>query len=538
MKNTFKQDRIIDLELLNSNTTLRTEPSLYNNFDDSVKLLSFDDNNENGENIILHENNLKQILDSVPKQIPVSIISIIGAFRTGKSFILNILLKFLENNAGKYMNEINSNQIFETIHTIPGNRNCFNNGFVWCNGIESQTMGIWIWNKPIIYNHPINGKIAIILLDTQGLFDLNTNQKKTITLFGMSALISSHVIYNVDKRIQEDNLQHLALFSAYGQLVNKGTSSGKCLQTLQFLVRDWQNFDEMGSNNELGEFKTFSERYLDQIFSERNSKDLNNTRNQIKNCFDKIVCSFLPHPGLKAISSGFTGTIKDLNNNFLKNIKKYLNETFIDNRLETKKIGGIDIKANEIFKLVKNYLEIFQNEKGFPKAITILESTIMIQHNIAIEKSQELFWLNMDSINSEGSYYIIPSRFNNLIHKNKKASLDLFAKNCTLGDDNVIHNSREILIKKIEYEVEKYKKINEGRRPFKFCGPYIIPLFSIVFSLIFSKIFATCSSTITLCNELYFLFYVSYYLSLSVIIIFILIRYYAPKTRRKYASFF
>ena len=33
-------------------------------------------------------------------------------------------------------------------------------------------------------------------------------------------LLSSYQIYNVDKRIQEDNLQHLALFSEFARMAN------------------------------------------------------------------------------------------------------------------------------------------------------------------------------------------------------------------------------------------------------------------------------------------------------------------------------
>jgi atlastin len=508
---------MLELQSLVKNTTFEDNDSLNKNtITDSVQFISFDEDDE--FNIIFHENNFETIIKQVPKNIPISIISIIGAFRTGKSFILNILLKYLEysvNSGLKY-----TENFFNNLDEIPGNKNCINNGFVWCNGIDSQTMGIWMWNKPIIYNHPIDGKIAIILMDTQGLFDLNTNQRKTITLFGLSSLISSHIIYNVDKRIQEDNLQHLALFSAYGQLVNKNfRDSGKCLQTLQFLVRDWQNFD----NNCME-----PEEYINKILSDRNSSDLNNTRNQIKNCFNKIKCSFLPHPGLKATKNNFNGSIYDIDKNFIKHVKKYIEDTLINNSLEVKKIGGVEVKKKEIIKLVKNYLDIFRNEKGFPKAVTILESTIMIQHNIAIEKSLELFVLNMEVINTNGNKYLHPFKFSKLIEKNKKISLTIFNKNCTLGDNNVILNSKDILIIKLQNEENKYKKLNEERRPLKFLGPYLIPIISIIFSYIFSKIFYTCSATVTICSELYILFLVSYYLSISVVIIFFLAKYYLP----------
>ena len=55
-------------------------------------------------------------------------------------------------------------------------------------------------------------------MDTQGMFDNESTMTLTAQIFGLSTLVSSFQIYNVDKRIQEDNLQHLALFSEYGRM--------------------------------------------------------------------------------------------------------------------------------------------------------------------------------------------------------------------------------------------------------------------------------------------------------------------------------
>jgi atlastin len=110
------------------------------------------------------------------------------------------------------------------------------NGFAWAGGQNRQTTGIWMWSEPFIrkvssYPEPI----AILLMDTQGMFDNETTMALTARIFGLSTLISSYQvlfmiynfcsnfrkhlqIYNVDKRIQEDNLQHLALFSEYGRM--------------------------------------------------------------------------------------------------------------------------------------------------------------------------------------------------------------------------------------------------------------------------------------------------------------------------------
>ena len=56
-------------------------------------------------------------------------------------------------------------------------------------------------------------KLAVLVVDTQGLFDNESSMLLTSCVFGLSTLMSSHQIYNVKERISEDHLQTLALFS-------------------------------------------------------------------------------------------------------------------------------------------------------------------------------------------------------------------------------------------------------------------------------------------------------------------------------------
>lgn len=110
-----------------------------------------------------------------------------------------------------------------------------------------------MWSKPFIRQLPgSTEEVAVFLIDTQvtalhparraapgrkasraavsrvpcgrshasqGMFDSSTSQMLTACIFGLSTLISSYQIYNVGERVQEDNLQHLALFSEYGRCV-------------------------------------------------------------------------------------------------------------------------------------------------------------------------------------------------------------------------------------------------------------------------------------------------------------------------------
>ena len=54
-------------------------------------------------------------------------------------------------------------------------------------------------------------------MDTQGAFDSESTAKECVTIFALSLMISSVPIYNLTHNIQENDLQHLHLFTEYGK---------------------------------------------------------------------------------------------------------------------------------------------------------------------------------------------------------------------------------------------------------------------------------------------------------------------------------
>lgn len=200
---------------------------------------------------------MQGILAKLPSpDLKVSIISIVGAFRTGKSFMLNIFLRYLRHvakhqddlevlkdqsenwlfNEGDELSEGNLNNTWstpmkpsnDTSEVINNIQNSKTASFAWRGGYERQTTGIWMWSEPfILKNFETNEQYAVLLMDTQGMFDNQTTMTLTAQIFGLSTLVSSFQIYNVEKRIGEDNLQHLALFSEYGRMALASPSSEK-----------------------------------------------------------------------------------------------------------------------------------------------------------------------------------------------------------------------------------------------------------------------------------------------------------------------
>jgi atlastin len=161
---------------------------------------------------------------------------------------------------------------FEQVETIK------QDGFHWKAGSERDTTGIWMWSQPFFRKNANGEQMAVLLVDSQGMFDNETTMKLTSSIFGLSTLLSSYQIYNVDKRIQEDNLQQLALFSEYARTADSGskttegvekTAADKPFQNMEFLVRDWQHFEDESDYEQME--KEMAE-YLEKVISEREAK--------------------------------------------------------------------------------------------------------------------------------------------------------------------------------------------------------------------------------------------------------------------------
>ncbi|PNI41408.1 ATL2 isoform 11, partial [Pan troglodytes] len=124
-------------------------------------------------------------------------------------------------------------------------------------------------------------------------------------------------VYNLSQNIQEDDLQHLQLFTEYGRLAMEEIYQ-KPFQTLMFLIRDWSYPYEHSYGLEGG--KQFLEKRL-QV-KQNQHEELQNVRKHIHNCFSNLGCFLLPHPGLKvATNPSFDGRLKDIDEDFKRELR-------------------------------------------------------------------------------------------------------------------------------------------------------------------------------------------------------------------------
>ncbi|KAL7462815.1 hypothetical protein ACHAXS_007828 [Conticribra weissflogii] len=380
-----------------------------------------------------HEEELNAILAKIPPGWKVSVVSVVGAFRTGKSFLLSWFLRYLERHCVKKGgssvscadDDADNKEWYERVQTL----NQHEGSFDWRGGTARNTTGMWMWSDPYFLPRSSGEDVAVLLVDTQGMFDHETTVGLTAAIFGLSTLLSSYQIYNVDKRIQEDNLQQLALFSEYGRMAfeaeEKATAAGvieaeeaaenttketsasgskkvavgkEPFQRIEFLVRDWQNFDTEDETDIASMEKEMSE-YLEHVLAERAASDLKETREQIHSCFKEVSCFMMTHPGFAVIKNKYEGDVSKIDGLFLRLLGRYCERVFSSGRLQPKTVRGRELSAVELGTYIKSYALMFEEiGANFPKAETLLEATTKANNANAVNASVEAYTEVMNAV--------------------------------------------------------------------------------------------------------------------------------------------
>ena len=114
----------------------------------------------------------------------IIVISIAGALRQGKSFLMDLFAKFLDEK------KMPSDKLLEHQH------------FYWNSGIDRVTEGIWVC--PQVFPGPAG--VGIVLMDTQGTFEPGASRWHNNVLLGLATALSSTMIFNVSKQLQEERI--------------------------------------------------------------------------------------------------------------------------------------------------------------------------------------------------------------------------------------------------------------------------------------------------------------------------------------------
>ena len=168
--------------LFNSNISNNKSPKTFTNdlniskpkkmINEPIKLIDFSKGFKINEEAL---DFLRSIKDEI------IIVSVIGKARTGKSYLMNLLLDLV----GK------------------------GEGFQVASSLQSCTKGIWLWGTP---KNSFNGKAKIVFLDSEGTSSIDKSTKTYDSrIFALVSLISSLFLYNTYSNIDEHGINELSL---------------------------------------------------------------------------------------------------------------------------------------------------------------------------------------------------------------------------------------------------------------------------------------------------------------------------------------
>ncbi|XP_070771664.1 atlastin-2 isoform X2 [Enoplosus armatus] len=388
----------------------------------------------------------KILLQDHVKDLNVVVVSVAGAFRKGKSFLLDFMLRYMHSQADESWMGGDDEPL---------------TGFTWRGGCERETTGIQIWSEVFVVDKPDGSKVAVLLVDTQGAFDSQSTIKDCATVFALSTMTSSVQVYNLSQNIQEDDLQHLQLFTEYGRLAMEEIYL-KPFQSLMFLIRDWcypyeHNYGLEGGNS-------FLERRL-QV-KQNQHEELQNVRKHIHSCFSNIGCFLLPHPGLKvATNPYFDGRLRDINGDFKRSLAKLVPLLLAPDRLVEKEIGGNKVTCRDLLEYFKAYIKIYQGEE-LPHPKSMLQATAEANNLTAVAGAKDMYGKSMEQVCGGDKPYIAPADLERCHEEFREHSVRFFRSVKKMGGEEFCQRYQSQLESELDETYSNFSKHNDSKNIF------------------------------------------------------------------------
>lgn len=414
---------------------------------------------------------------------PLCVVSIAGDFRKGKSFMLNFFLRYLyhvsekqqlaqQKQAQEGEQAVASDEDFDKDWL--GKPDDELKGFSWRGGSKPETTGILVWSDPIIIKRSNGEEVAVLLMDTQGAFDSRQTIGQTAIIFALSTLTSSIQIYNVMNNIQEDNLQILDTFLAYGQLV-LDKSSEKPFQELCFLVRDWRSPMDHSYGSE-GGASLLAEKL--QVDDEDPDSSDNKTRKRIESCFEQKNCFLLPYPGEKvSVEEGgpYRGQISNMKENFVEHLRVFVPQVLSPKNLLVKRIGGSPVNGQSLLEYFRVYAETFKGEK-IPEAKNLYDATAEASNLAAVANCKNHYLKAMKDICGAHKPFVNPKILEQKHSQLLKESLNMFESTKKLGEADYSQSFSDNLMKELMVSFEEFIEMNNSKNMFNMWGSPLILL--------------------------------------------------------------
>ena len=375
----------------------------------------------------------------------IIIVSVIGKARTGKSYLMNLLLDLI--GKGK--------------------------GFKVASTLQSCTKGIWLWGTP---KNSLNGNAKIIFLDSEGTSSIDKSTKTYDSrIFALVVLISSLFLYNTYSNIDEHGINELSLAAHLSNAITTNSNINKddLLTELSpkfiWIIRD---FTLEKIHPETGE-EISSKEYLELCLKNKRcgkgANDNNIIRQNIIKFFPERDCVTLIRP----VDS--EDDLKKLNSIPYSNLKpefkmefKILKDKIFREALP-KKLNGKKLTGPALATLIEEFVKVINSGK-IPNINNTWDSIIEKDVSDAYYKSYELFKKNISSIKLGKNNVYDSSNLIKILYEYKYISINNFENLLQTNGDTFKQNNykkmyldmKNNLNTKIDSSIKKIISHNES----------------------------------------------------------------------------
>lgn len=333
--------------------------------------------------IVTKKNNLDRIFAQIPdKETEVAVISIAGELRTGKSFLLNFFLQYLNYRSSHAAATLTLNDVDAVANNLqshPWLRDLkANSGFHYRPGTVRDTIGISMWSKPFLITKPGGKKLAVILMDSQGLYDHTTSADDNVRIFTIVSLLSSSLILNTRANIDTNKLSQLKYFMEYAKLGSTVSKGSKPFQRLTFLLRDFSLGETYGWKGGQDALNLYLQPHEGQ------SSDTKDLSEALKSGFTTMDCFASPFPGNAVTRQSFDGSLRNIDPEFLSNLENFVVD--ITEQAEGKTSLSMTLTAKDYVSYVKGLVDMFNKKPSPHELLRLHERALILKVHNKIEE--------------------------------------------------------------------------------------------------------------------------------------------------------
>ena len=402
-KDTFSNDqKIYTNDLNNSKQKMNNSP---------IKLIDFSKGFQINKEALEFLNSIKE---------EIIIVSVIGKARTGKSYLMNLLLDLIGKEEG-----------FQVASTL-----------------QSCTKGIWLWGTP---KKSLNGNAKIIFLDSEGTSSIDKSTKTYDSrIFALVVLISSLFLYNTYSNIDEHGINELSLAAHLSNAITTNSNIDKddLLTELSpkfiWIIRD---FTLEKIHPETGE-EISSKEYLELCLRNKRcgkgANDNNIIRQNIIKFFQERDCVTLIRPvdseeDLKRLNKI---PYNDLKPEFKMEFKTLKDKIFKE--ALPKKLNGKKLTGPALATLIEEFVKVINSGK-IPNINNTWDSIIEKDVSDAYNLSYALFKNNIKQLKIEKNNVYDSAELTKKLYDFKYISMNNY--------DNLLQSNGDT------FKQENYKKM-------------------------------------------------------------------------------